>query len=205
MVRFAGEMVLGVVMVRWCYGVMVRYVQMSTHQHSTSQLHMSTSQHLTTSTSFLNTSTSRLLLRLRRNNLEQFVAWSDLRRHAERHVLSLVCCADGFKVVAYLVNVYVHHARCRTGDEQLVANRELHRLARELSHADVREILHAATHVHLLLRSVRSVVAVPLAQSLTLIVAVPKPRLKTVASVASHSSFFSSVNVPSSTAAIACL
>ena len=78
------------------------------------------------------------------------------------------------QVVAYLVYVYVHHARCRTGDEQLVAYRELHRLARELSHADVREILHAATHVHFLLRSVRSVVAVPLAQSLTLIVAVPK-------------------------------
>ena len=89
-------------------------------------------------------------------------------------MLSLVRCLHRLQVVAYLIYVDIHHARCRTGDEQLVANRELHRLASEFSHTDIREILHAATHVHLLLRSVRAVVAVPLAQGLTLIVAVPE-------------------------------
>ena len=65
---------------------------------------------------------------------KEFVARANLAWHTERHMLSLVGCVYRIKLIAYLVDIHLHHTRGRTGDKELVAYRELGSLACKLSH-----------------------------------------------------------------------
>ena len=106
---------------------------------------------------------------------EKFVARTDFIGHGNGHARALRRLADGVAVV--VVNLgggEIHHARGGTRDEQLVADLERVGIHRELGHANLREILHAATNVDLSLRGARAVGLVLFAEPLPLIVAVPE-------------------------------
>ena len=77
-------------------------------------------------------------------------------------------------VVVDFVDGDVQCSRGGTGDEHLVAHGEGVGLDGELRHAELGEVFHTLADVLLALGGARAVVLVPLAQQLSLVVAVPE-------------------------------
>ena len=77
-----------------------------------------------------------------------------------------------------LIGGDVHHASCGTRDEHLVAHLEGIGLDGEFRHTQFREVFHALADVDLPFGGVGTVVLVPFAHELSLVVAVPEPAVE---------------------------
>ena len=136
---------------------------------------------------------------------EEFVAGTNLGGNGDRHLGTLLGYLDGSVIVVDLIGSDVDDTCGGTSNQHLFAYHEGGGLDGKLRHAEFGEIFHALADIHFPFRGVGTIVLVPLAHELPLVVPSQKPRLKTVARRRSHSSFFSSVKVLSSTACIASL
>src|SRR5574344_381340 len=80
----------------------------------------------------------------------------------------------GVEFKSYFLGFEIHHTSCWSRDQQFVPQLKVGCLDRKFRNTEFAEVFHSFADIHLALRSVRPVVLVPFAKSLTLVIAVPK-------------------------------
>ena len=115
---------------------------------------------------------------LRLVNTIQLVARPHLAWDLARYPVALAYFLHCFEVYARGLKIQVYRACRRACNKNLVPDVDLSGLDMELAYAQLREVLYSLSYVNLAFCSLRAVYVAPLAQLLSLIVAVPEPAVE---------------------------